>query len=276
MLVRLGPSSLGAVDHEQEEVDAGRAGDHIADEALVARHVDEREAAAVGQREGRVAEIDRDATRLLLGQPVGVLPRQRPDEPRLAVVDVSRGAYRERHARTARATSSASASVSVRQSSSVRPSRTRATTGGSPARSLPASSSSTAQAKLGSSASGMAPPPTRAEVSSTEPPTAAASRSARARTDSAGSRSMRSTGISSGRLEVEQERPLECRQGQLVRPERPLERVAPQLLDEVGASGDDAGLRSAEKLVAREADEVGAGVEAGSGRRLAVERHERT
>ena len=86
---------------------------------------------------------------------------------------------------------------------------------------------------------------------------------------------MRSTGISSGRLEVEQERPLERRQRQLVRPERPLERVAPQLLDEVGASGDDAGLRPAEQLVAREADEVGAGVEAGAGRRLAVERHER-
>ena len=61
----------------------------------------EREPAAVGELERRVAEIDRDPARLLLGQPVGVLPGQRPDEPRLAVVDVSRGAYRERHARTA-------------------------------------------------------------------------------------------------------------------------------------------------------------------------------
>ena len=55
-------------------------------------HVDEREPAAVGQLERRVAEVDRDPALLLLGQPVGVLAGQRPDEPRLAVVDVPRGA----------------------------------------------------------------------------------------------------------------------------------------------------------------------------------------
>ena len=64
--------------------------------------------------------------------------------PRVAVAHL-------RAASTAAATSSASASVSVRQSSSVLPSRTTAITGGSPSRSFTASSSSTAQAKLGSS-----------------------------------------------------------------------------------------------------------------------------
>ena len=63
------------VDHEQEEVDPGRAGDHRADEALVAGHVDERELRPVGQLERGVAERDRDPALALLRQPVGVLAR---------------------------------------------------------------------------------------------------------------------------------------------------------------------------------------------------------
>ena len=101
MLVRLRARALSGVDHEQEEVDPGCARDHVADEALVPGHVDQREPAAVGEVERRVAEVDRDPALALLGQPVGVLPGQRPDEPRLAVVDVARGPYRERHASTA-------------------------------------------------------------------------------------------------------------------------------------------------------------------------------
>ncbi len=146
VLVRLRPRALGGVDDEKEEVDPRCAGDHVADEALVSGHVDQREAAAVGEVERRIAEVDRDPALALLGQPVRVLPRQRPNEPRLAVVDMARGSYRQRHARTAAATSSASASVRVRQSSSVWPSRTTAITGGSWLRSAAASSSSTAQA----------------------------------------------------------------------------------------------------------------------------------
>ena len=41
MLVRLRPRALGGVDHEQEQVDPGRAGDHVADEPLVPGHVDQ-------------------------------------------------------------------------------------------------------------------------------------------------------------------------------------------------------------------------------------------
>ena len=40
VLVRLRPRALPRVDHEQEEVDPGRAGDHRPDESLVARDVD--------------------------------------------------------------------------------------------------------------------------------------------------------------------------------------------------------------------------------------------
>ena len=97
MLVRLRARALGRVDHEQEEVDPARPGDHVADEPLVARDVDQREPRPVGQFERRVAEVDRDPALLLLGQPVRVLPGQRPDEPGLAVVDVTSGADRQRH-----------------------------------------------------------------------------------------------------------------------------------------------------------------------------------
>ena len=99
VLVRLRPGALGCVDHEQEEVDARRAGDHVADEALVARDVDHGQTPPVRELERRVAEVDRDPALLLLGQPVGVLSGQRPDEPRLAVVDVTGSADRQRHFR---------------------------------------------------------------------------------------------------------------------------------------------------------------------------------
>src|SRR5919204_521909 len=90
--MRLGARALGRVDHEQEEVDPGGAGDHGPDEALVPRHVDDRQAPPVGEVERRVAELDRDPTNLLLGEPIRVLSGQCPNEPRLSVVDVPRRA----------------------------------------------------------------------------------------------------------------------------------------------------------------------------------------
>ncbi len=97
VLMRLRPRSLAGIDHEQEEIDAARARNHRADEALVPGDVDDREARAVGQLERCVAEIDRDPALVLLGQPVGVLAGQRLDERRLAVVDVTRRADGQRH-----------------------------------------------------------------------------------------------------------------------------------------------------------------------------------
>ena len=97
VLERLRACAFGCVDHEQEEVDPGRTGDHRADEPLVARHVDQREAAPIGQLERRVAEVDRDPAPLLFRESIRVLPRQRPHEPRLAVVDVPGGADGQRH-----------------------------------------------------------------------------------------------------------------------------------------------------------------------------------
>ena len=102
VLVRLRPRAFVRVDDEQEEVDAARAGDHRAHEALVPGHVDDGELRPVRELERRVAEVDRDAAFALLRQPVGVLAGQRLDERRLAVVDVPCGADRQRHAPTLR------------------------------------------------------------------------------------------------------------------------------------------------------------------------------
>ena len=57
-----------------------------------------------GSAQRRVAERDRDAARLLLGQPVGVDAGERAHERGLAVVDVPGGAERQR-ARSAPASS---------------------------------------------------------------------------------------------------------------------------------------------------------------------------
>ncbi len=57
---------LARVDGEQEEVDAGRAGHHRPDEALMARDVDHGEERAVGKLELGVSEHDRDPALLLL------------------------------------------------------------------------------------------------------------------------------------------------------------------------------------------------------------------
>ena len=96
MLVGLRAGALGRVDDEEEEVDPRRAGDHGPHEPLVPGDVDERQHAAVRELERRVAEVDRDPARPLLGQPVGVLAGERADERRLAVVDVTGGADRQR------------------------------------------------------------------------------------------------------------------------------------------------------------------------------------
>ena len=90
VLMGLRARPLAGVDDEQEEVDPRRPGDHVANEPLVTRDVDERDPPAAGQVERRVPEVDGDPALLLLGQAVGVLSRQSPDEPGLAMVDVAR------------------------------------------------------------------------------------------------------------------------------------------------------------------------------------------
>ena len=74
---------------EQHQIDAMRAREHVADEALMARDINDTRSGAIGQREIREAEIDRDPALLFLLEAVGVVPGQRLDERGLAVVDVT-------------------------------------------------------------------------------------------------------------------------------------------------------------------------------------------
>ncbi len=85
---------VGGDDHEVA-VDPGRPGHHRPHEALVARHVDDRDVPSGGQHEGREPELDRHAAGLLLGEAVGVDAGQRVHERRLAVVDVAGRPERE-------------------------------------------------------------------------------------------------------------------------------------------------------------------------------------
>ena len=99
VLVRLRPRALARIDDEEEQVDPGGTGDHRPHEALVPGNVDDGQAAPVGKLQRRVAEVDGDPAPLLLREAVRVLPRERPHEPCLPVVDVTGGPDRQRHQR---------------------------------------------------------------------------------------------------------------------------------------------------------------------------------
>ena len=78
-------------DHQQHEIDSGGARQHVVDEALVPRHIDEAEDAAVRHRQVGKAEIDRNAARLLLLEAIGIDAGKRPHQRGLAVIDMARG-----------------------------------------------------------------------------------------------------------------------------------------------------------------------------------------
>ena len=60
-------------DDEEDEIEAGGSGEHVADEAFVAGDVDEAEADAVLFEECE-AEIDGDAAALFFGEAIGCVP----------------------------------------------------------------------------------------------------------------------------------------------------------------------------------------------------------
>ena len=88
VLARLRHGRLVRRHNQQHQVHPGRARQHVADEGLVARHVDHPEREIVAHREFGEPEVDGDAAPLLLGQAVRVHAGERLDESGLAVVDV--------------------------------------------------------------------------------------------------------------------------------------------------------------------------------------------
>ncbi len=98
MLSSLGHDPFVGGHHQEHDVDPGRAGEHVADEALVSGHVDDAELHALTGREFGEPEVDRDPSLLLLPKPIRVHTRECSHEGGLAVIDVPRGAEDERAA----------------------------------------------------------------------------------------------------------------------------------------------------------------------------------
>jgi hypothetical protein len=92
VLARLRHHAVVGRHHQQRMVDAGGAGQHGVQQALVAGHVDEAQRLAVGRVQVGVAQLDGDAAALFFRQAVGVHAGERAHQRGLAVVDVARGA----------------------------------------------------------------------------------------------------------------------------------------------------------------------------------------
>ena len=88
MLDRLRHGAVVGGDHQQHEVDAGRPRQHVVDELLVARNVDEAEHAARRRRHVGEAEVDRNAARFFLLEAIGIDAGQGAHQRGLAVIDM--------------------------------------------------------------------------------------------------------------------------------------------------------------------------------------------
>jgi hypothetical protein len=86
------PSLVGR-HHEQDQPHGADAGEHVADEPLVAGDVDEADLAAGGEHAPREAQVDGEPAALLLVPPVGVHAGESQDQRGLAVVDVAGGGH---------------------------------------------------------------------------------------------------------------------------------------------------------------------------------------
>ena len=91
MLARLRHHGFVGRHDKDDEIDAAGAGEHVLDEALVARDVDERHVDVADRHVGE-AEVDRDAARFFFLEAIGIRAGQRAHQRALAVIDVTSGA----------------------------------------------------------------------------------------------------------------------------------------------------------------------------------------
>ena len=92
VLAGLGHDAIVGRHHQQGQIQAAGAGQHVVHEALVAGYVDEAGEAAVAQVGIDIAQVDGDATRLLFAAAVTGDPGEGLDQRGLAMVDVAGGA----------------------------------------------------------------------------------------------------------------------------------------------------------------------------------------
>ncbi len=123
--MRLGPRPVVGRHDEEGGVDLARPDEHVSDELVVPRNIDEVELRAVGQIEMGVADVDRHPPPPFLRQSVGVDSGQRPKQRGLAMVDVARGPDDDGHDGLGAPTTApiAAASSASRPGSTVRRSR---------------------------------------------------------------------------------------------------------------------------------------------------------
>src|SRR5262249_12327165 len=100
MLARLRHDGVVGGNDKDGEIDAGRTGEHVLDEAFMPWNIDDAEPVAI-EFEGGEADVDGDAARLFFRQTVTVDAGQGLDERRLAMIDMACGSKDKitRHAR---------------------------------------------------------------------------------------------------------------------------------------------------------------------------------
>src|SRR6185295_18882840 len=86
MLARLRHDALIGSDDEKDGVDAADPREHVADEVLMARHVDEADVPAAWKCRPREPEIDGHAALALLAKAIGIHSGERGEQGRLPVL----------------------------------------------------------------------------------------------------------------------------------------------------------------------------------------------
>src|SRR5262245_22251590 len=93
VLFGLGHDAVIGGNGKKNQIDAVGAGEHIFDEPLVPRDIDNPRLRAVGKIEVGKSQINRNAALLFFLEPVRILSGQRFDQADVPVMDVASGAY---------------------------------------------------------------------------------------------------------------------------------------------------------------------------------------
>src|SRR5215471_13321354 len=93
MLARLRHHRFVSRDDQHNKVDTADTCQHVLDEALMARNIDESDQGIGIEREVGKADIDRDSPLLLFLETVGIYPGECFDQRRFAVINMTCGTY---------------------------------------------------------------------------------------------------------------------------------------------------------------------------------------